>query len=195
MADFIVTTLADTVDATDNVVSLREALALANGNGSAESDTITFDASLAGGTLFLTSGQQLAITTDRITVDGDRDGDGDPDITIDADPTGPDTAASRVFFIDDGAATTISATLNGLVIRDGNVGNFGDGATILDSTTVGTVPTTQHVIDSGDYNGDGNADILWQDDAGTVSLWEMNGPNALAMTNVATVPAWWQIVS
>jgi hypothetical protein len=25
-----------------------------------------------------------------------------------------------------------------------------------------------------------------------VSLWEMDGPNVLAMTNVATMPLWWQ---
>jgi hypothetical protein len=35
-------------------------------------------------------------------------------------------------------------------------------------------------VDSGDYTGDGNADILWRNDADTVSLWEMNGPNVVA---------------
>ena len=102
MANITVTTLADTVNAGDGVTSLREALALANGNGR-DADTITFAAGLAGGTLFLTSGQQLAITTDGITIDGDIDGDGTPDITIDAD-SGPlaNDAASRVFLIDGG---------------------------------------------------------------------------------------------
>ena len=82
MANIIVTTLADTVNAGDGVLSLREALALANGN--AESDDITFAAGLAGGTLFLTSGQQLEITSTGTTIDGDINHDGTPDITIDA---------------------------------------------------------------------------------------------------------------
>ena len=63
-------------------LSLREALALANGNG-ATPDTITFAPGLAGGTLFLTNGE-LSITTDGITIDGDINGDGTPDITISA---------------------------------------------------------------------------------------------------------------
>jgi hypothetical protein len=83
MAEFTVTTLADetfegseTPAAPDgNGLSLREALGLANANGAAEPDTIKFDASLAGGVLFLQSGE-LTITTDGITIDGDIDGDG-----------------------------------------------------------------------------------------------------------------------
>jgi predicted outer membrane repeat protein len=123
----VVTTLDDELDAADTDLatvnltdlSLREALALANGDAGA--NTITFAAALSGGTLFLTTGQELAITTDGITVDGDIDGDGDADITIDADSAaGLDDAASRVFLINDGGAGTIAATLNGLVIRDGN---------------------------------------------------------------------------
>ena len=130
MAEFIVTTLDDeTFEGTETPgtpdgagLSLREALALANGN--AEADEITFAAGLAGGTLFLTTGQELAITTDGITVDGDIDGDGDADITIDADSAaGLDDAVSRVFLIN--GAGSIAATLNGLVIRDGNAGGGG----------------------------------------------------------------------
>src|SRR5262245_51440116 len=107
MANITVTTLADTVNAADSVLSLREALALANGNGSAESDTITFAPALAGGTLFLTTHQQLAITTDGVTVDGDIDHNGTPDITISADSfLGANDATSRVFLVSDGGAYT-----------------------------------------------------------------------------------------
>ena len=28
---------------------------------------------------------------------------------------------------------------------------------------------------AGDFNGDGSADILWQNDDGDVAVWEMNG--------------------
>ncbi len=106
-------------------LSLREALLLVNA-GDLDADPtngtrITFDAALAGGTLFLATGQQLAITTDGITVDGDIDGNGTADIDISADSEeGANDAGSRVFFISGAGDGTIAATLNGLVIRDGN---------------------------------------------------------------------------
>ena len=118
----------------DGHLSLREALGLANGN--ADANTITFDASLAGGTLYLAGGQ-LSITTDGVTVDGDIDGNGNADITISADHSAnANDANSRVFRIDDGNdATTIASTLNGLVIRDGflpggDPGNLGGGVLV-----------------------------------------------------------------
>ena len=107
MATFTVTTLDDTTDAGDGVLSLREALALANAN--ADADTIVF--STAPGTLTLTNGE-LAVTTN-VTIDGDTNGDGTADITV----SGND--ATRVFNVDSGAAAAITASLNGLVIRDG----------------------------------------------------------------------------
>jgi hypothetical protein len=125
--DAATTDLATEADDGDGL-SLREALAIANAN--ADFNAITFDASLSGGTLFLISGQRLSITTDGVTIDGDIDGDGTADITVDADSAdGLDDAASRVFFIsDNNNATTISAALNGLVIRDGKAaGGSGGG--------------------------------------------------------------------
>src|SRR5262245_21114891 len=126
MATFTVTTLIDENDAGATVaspggagLSLREALALANANGTATNDTINFNAGLSGGALLLTSGQ-LAITTSGIAVNGDINNDSTPDITISAATSiGGDDATSRVFKID--GAGTITAALNGLVIRDGNV--------------------------------------------------------------------------
>jgi predicted outer membrane repeat protein len=128
MADFIVTTLDDTVNPGDGVLSLREALALANGNGSAESDTIRFAAGLSGGTVVLTSGQQLSITTDDITIDGDVNGDDVADITISGDADGSGTATAldtRVFNVSGSIAT-----LDALVITGGNA-VLGDGGGVF----------------------------------------------------------------
>jgi len=83
----VVTTASDVVDANDGLLSLREAITLANAN--ADADVITFDASLAGQTITLTGGE-LVLTQD-VTIDGDTDGDHKADITI----SGND--ASRVF--------------------------------------------------------------------------------------------------
>jgi predicted outer membrane repeat protein len=162
MANYIVTTLADVEDGSDGVLSLREALALANGN--AESDDVTFAAALAGGTLFLTNGQ-LSITTDGISVDGDIDGNGTADITIDADSAaGLNDAASRIFFISDGSVDTISAALTGLAIQDGSV--VGDGGGIYVGRS--DVLTLTNVTVSGNSAGENGGGIFGYAGAGIV---------------------------
>ena len=57
MAYLTVTTQADVVDPSDGKLSLREAVALAN--GSSGLDTIRFVASLEGQTLILTGGELM----------------------------------------------------------------------------------------------------------------------------------------
>lgn len=95
MADFLITTLDDVIDATDGVLSLREALAAANQNAAA--DRISFDAALAGGTLILTQGS-LTIT-ETVEIDGDSDADGLRDITLSGG------GATRLIVVEGGAAT------------------------------------------------------------------------------------------
>ena len=82
-ADLIVTTLDDVVDGADGVVSLREALVYAELGSFADTPTITFDSSLAGGTIYLEHGA-LAINSSVAIVGND--------ITIDAQEN------SRVFY-------------------------------------------------------------------------------------------------
>ena len=121
--------------------SLREAITEAN-----PGDTIDFASNLAGGTLVLTSGE-LDISKN-VTIDGEADG---TDVTIDGNNL------SRVFKVDNGdPKSTITATLNGLVIENGNTGTYAGGgiyvggADILklsNSTVTGNV--------AGENNGGG----------------------------------------
>ena len=122
MADYVVDT---TVDENDGIavggISLRDAIAAANGN--AEEDTITFASGAGqafefGGTITLDAALgQLALSSD-ITIDGDTDGDGSTrNVTVDADNN------SRVLNVTGG-----TSTIDGLVITNGDVGGgFGGG--------------------------------------------------------------------
>lgn len=109
-------------------LSLREALAIANGNAGVI-DTISFGAALNGATIVLTLGE-LPIT-DGVTVTGL----GANLLTVDA--TGNDATpianegnGSRVFNIDDGAAGTFSTVqISGLKLIGGDV--TGAGGAIL----------------------------------------------------------------
>ena len=93
MAIYTVDTNADTVDAGDGVLSLREALALADATEAA--DTILFADAVQGQTIVL-AGSQLTVNSD-VTIDG---GSG---VTIDADEK------SRVLLVQgDGTDVTLA---------------------------------------------------------------------------------------
>jgi large repetitive protein len=122
---FVVTTLADELDSTNphatlanfggpTDLSLREALVLAQQDPTSP-DTITFAASLVGGShanvddghLTLTNGSLIVLGN--VTIDGDVNGDHAPDITLDGD------GSSNVLAVAGG-----TSTLNGLTIENGN---------------------------------------------------------------------------
>ena len=44
------------------------------------------------------------------------------------------------------------------------------------------------MIGTGDFNDDGDSDILWQNTNGQVSIWEMNGTNVIGGGAWAPIP-------
>jgi hypothetical protein len=72
-----------------------------------------------------------------------------------------------------------------------------NGTTILNanSSFVANVPGQWSIQLTGDFNGDGKSDIVWQDTSHNVAIWEMNGTTILNGNSafVANVPGQWSI--
>jgi hypothetical protein len=68
---------------------------------------------------------------------------------------------------------------------------------VLSTTDLGLVPTSWSVVQTGDFNGDGMADILWSNTNGDTSIWLMtaNGTQmqVLSVTDLGVVPTSWNI--
>ncbi len=106
MATFTVTTASDVVDDTDDVLSLREAIAMAN--ATPEADEIVFDIGTA--TINIEGDLQFMITAPLAI-------DGGGTVTVDADDD------SRIFMIGEDAATT----LRNITLTDGVASEAGEG--------------------------------------------------------------------
>jgi len=53
-----------------------------------------------------------------------------------------------------------------------------------------------HIKDAGDFNADGKADILWQNDNGQAAIWLMDGLNTITEHAVGTSPgSEWHVIS
>ncbi|NET44247.1 choice-of-anchor Q domain-containing protein [Okeania sp. SIO2B3] len=118
MATFFVT---NTMDAGNG--SLRDAIAMAN--ATPDADTITFDSSLTGMTIGLTSGE-LSITNS-LTINGL----GANLLTVDAQQNG-----FRVFNIDNDSDDLINVFIDGLTITGGNPIGGGGGISTSENLTV-----------------------------------------------------------
>jgi Domain of unknown function (DUF4347)/FG-GAP repeat len=80
------------------------------------------------------------------------------------------------------AAGVTKATINVIAFRDA----------VIDPNEIITINTT---AGTGDFNGDGKADILWRNDNGAAAIWGMNGAAVVSADIVATIANSWSVVA
>jgi hypothetical protein len=66
---------------------------------------------------------------------------------------------------------------------------------VLSATVIGNVGTTWSVAHTGDYNGNGKADILWEDTSGNLAGWLMNGLSISAVVTYGNIGSSWAVQS
>jgi hypothetical protein len=167
LAVVTVTTLGDTINFSDGVTSLREAIFATNTVPGA--DTINFAPSLTfngPGTILLT--QDELKVTDSLTINGP----GVSLLTVDASGSDPtpeqnNRDGSRVFNINDGKSSSRSeVTLVGLMLSGGDVSSgggaiaFSEILSIIDSTVSGNSAMTGGGIYSRDFSNGGKLTII-----------------------------------
>jgi hypothetical protein len=68
------------------------------------------------------------------------------------------------------------------------------GAEILSTTDLGIMPNSWQIVGQRDFNGDGNADLLWSNANGDNVVWLMNGSQVSQTTDLGVVPNGWSVV-
>ena len=69
-----------------------------------------------------------------------------------------------------------------------------NGTVHTSSVSLGTVDPPLEHRGSGDFNGDGKADILWQSTSGARAIWLMNGTVHISSVSLGNVDNQWKIV-
>jgi hypothetical protein len=63
------------------------------------------------------------------------------------------------------------------------------------STSLATMPVQWHIAGAGDFNGDGYADLVWENTTtGQRAIWFMKNGVPYSSTSLATMPVQWHIV-
>ena len=68
-----------------------------------------------------------------------------------------------------------------------------NGTSLIGGGGLGNPGPSWHIVGSEDFNGDGNADILWRNDDGTPAIWLMNGTTLIGGGGLANPGPSWDI--
>ena len=71
-----------------------------------------------------------------------------------------------------------------------------NNATVASQAILAGPGTSWHIVGSADFNGDGNSDIVWQNNSSdTPLIWTMNGATVTSQTTLASPGAGWSAVA
>ena len=68
-----------------------------------------------------------------------------------------------------------------------------NGATIQAGSGLGNIPTNWSIVGTGDFNADGNSDILWRDTAGDVMVQLIRNATLLQQSVLGNVATSWHV--
>ncbi|MGF1462727.1 MAG: hypothetical protein ACFB2Z_06135 [Maricaulaceae bacterium] len=175
--NLVVTTALDVVDATDGLISLREAIDSAEANALAGSGgtTVSFDPTVFAAedtAIEFASGASQIVIVESITIDGDADGDGDGDVTVDANgedgvftidsAAGDATVTIDALTITGGLATAADADGGGVFVGNGDTLVLSNGLVTANAVT-GATDLTNNIFSSGGGLATDGGSILIQD--------------------------------
>ena len=66
-----------------------------------------------------------------------------------------------------------------------------NGTSVIGGGLLNNPGASWHLKGTGDFNGDGLSDLLWQNDDGTVAVWDMNGTSLIGGGIVANPGTGW----
>ena len=70
-----------------------------------------------------------------------------------------------------------------------------NGSSITSAPTIGNVGPSWIVVGSGDFDSDGNGDILWRNLNNDLGIWLMNGTTITSAPTVENTSAAWSVAS
>ena len=70
-----------------------------------------------------------------------------------------------------------------------------NGATAVGGANLGPIDLNWSIAATGDYDGDGSADILWRNSNGATAIWQMQGSTVIGGGLNGSVPTDWHIVA
>jgi hypothetical protein len=70
-----------------------------------------------------------------------------------------------------------------------------NGANVIGGGIIGNPGPDWRICGTGDYNGDGRSDILWQNSTGDVAVWEMNGTTVISAVILASPGSTWHALN
>jgi hypothetical protein len=122
--------------------------------------------------------------------------------TATVQPASPVSPTGSVTFVIDGSPVDTIALSDALATFSTNTLPAGPHTVVAQYTgdisynsSSGSLPGGQLVVGiAHDYNGDGEADLLWRDTTGNVAMWLMNGSTVISSGGLGNIPTNWSIV-